>query len=389
MPGVAPRYGGPSTAIWPMVAALNRVPGVTAELVATDADGPGGRVTAEQLPATVPARLFPRTRSEQWKYSPALGRWVRERARDYDLVHIHSLWSYSTAAAARAAARSGVPYVLRPAGMLSEYCLAVRGFKKRVYWAAVEGRTVRRAAGFHCTGADEVRDVLAVRPGATTYLIPQGIEEAAFAAPIDPGALRRRCGPAAGGRPIVLFLGRLHPVKGVADLLLPAFARVAADAYLAVAGGQDAQAPGHPTEVRAEIDRLGLGGRVGLLGPVAAADRWQLFDGAAAFVLPSHSENFGMVVAEAMARGCPVVVTEGVQAKAQVLASGAGRVVRRDPSELAAVLTDLLTHPDLRDALGAAGRDYARARMSWDTVAAQLAAMYAELTARHPRPAAT
>lgn len=377
IPAVAPRYGGPTTSIWPMVAALNRLPGVTAELATTDADGAGGRIDPATFPPGVPVRLFRRSLSEQWKYSSGLGRWLARHAGEYDVVHAHSLWSYSTAAAARAADRAGVPYIVRPAGMLSEYCLNVKAVKKRLYWSMVERRTVRRAAGFHATGPGEARDVRAVRPDAAVFLIPQAIDTDAFAAAVDPGALRRRCGPAPGGRPIVLFLGRLHPVKGLTDLLLPALARLPRDAYLAIAGGPDPAAPGYPQAVRATIDRLGLADRVGLLGAIPVAERWQLFDGAAAFVLPSHSENFGMVVAEAMARGCPVVVTEGVQSHTQVIAAGAGRVVAPEPGALADAIDAVLADPAARASLGEAGHRYVRDCLTWDRVAEEIRDMYA------------
>jgi glycosyltransferase involved in cell wall biosynthesis len=382
IPAVAPRYGGPSTTIWSMVAALNRLPGVTADLVTTDADGPGGRLDSKCLPSGVPVRMFPRTRSEQWKYSPELGRWLRRHAAEYDVVQMHAVWSYSTRAGAIAAGRAGVPYVVRPAGMFSDYCLNVRGLKKRMYWALFEKRTIRRAAGFHCTGEDEVRDTRAVCPGARTFLIPQGIDTDAFDTPSDPTALRTRCGSAAGDRPIVLFLGRLHPVKGITDVLLPAISLMRSDIYLALAGGQDAQYPDYPAAVRTTVDRLGLAGRVGLLGRIEPNARWALFDGATAFVLPSHSENFGMVVAEAMARGCPVVVTEGVQAKAQVRAAGAGRVVPPEPVALANALDSLLSDPAGGREAGAAGRVFVRSELTWDRVAARIRAMYHTITGK-------
>ena len=275
--------------------------------------------------------------------------------------------------------RAGVPYVLRPAGMFSDYCLATRQWKKRLYWWACERGTVRGAAAFHCTGEDEVRDVLTVRPDAATWLVPQGIGEEALTAGRDETALRSRCGPAAGRRPIVLFLGRLHPVKGVVDLLLPAVARMMADAFVAVAGGSDALYPDHPAAIAAAVRRHGLSDRGALLGEVPAAERWGLFDGAAVFVLPSHSENFGMVVAEAMARGRPVVVTDGVQAKTHVLAAGAGAVVPFEPAALAAALDRYVADPEGAGRAGRAGREYVRSRLTWDGVAGRLRSLYQSL----------
>src|SRR5438876_8141553 len=102
IPGVAPRYGGPSTAIWPMIASLNRLQGVSAELATTDADGPGGRLNPASLPRGVVTHLFRRDFSEQWKFSAGLWRWLLRHVRDYDLLHVHALWTFSTFAACTA-----------------------------------------------------------------------------------------------------------------------------------------------------------------------------------------------------------------------------------------------------------------------------------------------
>jgi glycosyltransferase involved in cell wall biosynthesis len=222
---------------------------------------------------------------------------------------------------------------------------------------------LHRAAVFHATGSQEARDIAKVVPDAPTVVIPFGIDNEAWQTAPAPDVLQARCGPAAGDRPIVLFLGRLHPVKGIIDLLLPAIATVTAPLHLALAGGPDARATGHNREIEQTVRRLGLVDRVTLLGEVSRTDRWHLFDGAAAFVLPSHSENFGMVVAEAMARGCPVVSTDTVNASEHVLAAGCGLVVPRDVGRLAAALTTVVTDPSPRTRFGAAGVRYARDRL--------------------------
>ena len=386
IPAIAERYGGPSTVIWPLTKALNRLGDVASDIATTDADGPHGSIHPSALSTDSVVNIFTRTFTEQWKYSPALGRWLRARVREFDIVHIHSVWSYSTFAAATAARQCGVPYILMPCGMFSDYCLATRRLKKWLYWQAIERKTIRHAAAFHCTGEDEVSDVLKLRPTASTYLIPHGIEPAAFEAPRDANELRRRCGPAAADRPIVLFLGRLHPVKGIIDHLLPAVTRMRSNAFVAIAGGADARCPDHPARIRDTIARLGLSDRIALLGAVGSADRWSLFDGATAFVLPSHSENFGMVVAEAMARACPVVVTQGVQSKAIVLEAGAGAVVPPNPDEIATALDRLVTDPNAASAAGIAGREYVRTRLTWDSAATRIRTMYRAICLREPRP---
>ena len=380
IPGIAHRYGGPSTAIRPMVEALNRRPGIAVEVAATDADGAGRRLHPSDLPSLVaPLHLFRRNFSEQWKFSAGLWRWLRRHARDYDLLHVHALWTFSTAAACAAARRAGVPVVLRPCGMLSAYTWGRSAWKKRLYWAAVERRNLASARRFHVTGSAEAAEVSRLGLAGAPVVIPHGMEPAAWQTEARPDHLRRLCGGRAGDRPIVLFLSRLHPKKGVVDVLLPAFARLRSDAFLAVAGGSDEHALEYEAKVRAAVANLGLSGRVALLGAIAPAERWALFDGAAVFVLPSHSENFGLVVTEAMARGAPVVVSQQVQECEYVTAAGAGRVVPLAADSVAGALDDLLADPATA---GECGRRYVRDHLDWDRIADRILEMYQDCLAR-------
>jgi glycosyltransferase involved in cell wall biosynthesis len=376
IPSIARRYGGPSAAIVPMTEALAAQPGLHVEVATTDADGPG-RLDPGQLDATrTPVHLFRRTCSEQWKLSLGLWRWLYAHAGDYDLLHVHALWSFSTTAACAAARRHRVPVVVRPCGMLSSYTWSRSGWKKRLYWTALERRNLLTARCFHVTSRAEAAEVEAVVPRARVMVIPQGTDPQAWQAERRPNLLRQLCGAAAGERPIVLFLSRLHPKKGVVDYLLPAFARLRSDAFLAIAGGADEHAPEYAERVRHTVEQLGLSQRVALLGPVAAADRWTLFDGAALFVLPSLSENFGIVLTEAMARGVAVVASEGVQGAEHVRAAGAGRVVELDQGALADALDELLGSEQQTRQMGSKGQRYVQAHLSWPRVAASIADMY-------------
>lgn len=386
IPAVAPRYGGPSSVIVALVAALNRIPGVTAEVATTDADGPSGRLSSAELPEGVKVHLFRRNYSEQWKYSAGLRRWLWDHVKEYDLLHLHALWSYPTTMAARLARRFGVPYILRPAGMLSAYTWARRSWQKRLYWQLVERKTILGAAAFHATSEEEAQEIRAVRADATVVVIPNGVEDQAFTTATSPDVLRTHCGPAAVGKPIILFLSRLHPKKGVIDLLLPAVARLRHEACLAIVGGEDEHALGYATTIRETINRLELGHRVVLLGPCQPTERWAMFDGADVFVLPSWSENFGIVVGEAMARGCPVVVTETVQSAIHVRTAGAGRVVPFAIEPLAAALDELLADPATRLQMSNAGRLYAAHKLTWTRAANEVNELYSSIIGqRTPR----
>jgi glycosyltransferase involved in cell wall biosynthesis len=183
----------------------------------------------------------------------------------------------------------------------------------------------------------------------------------------------------AAGEPILLFLSRLHPKKGIVDRLLPAVAAMRTPCVLAIVGGEDGHAPGYEAEVRRTIEGLGLGSRVAMLGPVSGDERWAMFDGAAAFVLPSHAENFGIVVGEAMARGCPAVVTREVQSASLVERAGGGVVVCGEAAELSAALDRLLADEAERKAMGERGRAWANQHLQWSAVARQVSQMYDEV----------
>lgn len=375
IPAVAPRYGGPSTAIWPMTGALRELD-IDVEIATTDADGPDRRFTAADLPENAGiVHLFRHERGEQFKYSPELGRWLAAHAGDYDLIHTHSNWNYPVAAACRAARRAGVPYVMRPCGMLSSYTFGRSRWKKRAYWFARERRNVLGAAGFHVTSDEERREVVGLGVTAPIAVIAHGISSDAWETSIEPHWLRQQC-PQAGDRPIVIFLSRLHPKKGIIDLLLPALARMQTDAFLAIVGGDDNHAPGFMRRIQNEVYRLGLGSKVALLGPVPPKRRWAAFDGADLFVLPSHSENFGIVVAEAMARGKPVVVTEGVQFAPHVRASKAGTVVIPTVGHLAENIDMWLSDAAALSRAGRAATSYVRTHLSMHCTGASIATLY-------------
>jgi glycosyltransferase involved in cell wall biosynthesis len=378
IPSVAPRYGGPSTAVVALCDALNSLKGVSAEIAATDADGPT-RFHPSGWQSNTPLHLFPIDGSERFKRSRALDRWLLDNAPRFDVIHSHSSWNAPVHSAARAARRHRIPLVYRPCGMLSDYTWTRGRLAKWAYWLARERANVQTAAVIHCTSegeATEVRRYRTVR--GRVEVIPNGVEASAWTVPEDPDTLRRRCGPAAHKRPIVLYLSRLHPKKGLTDVLLPALQAMTKDAFLAIVGGEDDHSPGYEKVVRSEVERLGLTGRVALLGPVAGAERWAMFDGADVFALPSHSENFGIVVAEAMARGCPVLVTDGVQAHEHVTRASAGEVVRPDVKEVAIGLDRLLG--TAAHETGLRGRAYAQEHFQWDGIAKRIAKVYRSLT---------
>lgn len=265
--------------------------------------------------------------------------------------------------------------------MLSDYSWKHKGWKKHLYWPVFEKKTVHHATAFHATSEQEKQDILGVRPQARVYVIPNGVEQEAFDVPHvrDRTVIRDLFGGT--DMPVVLCLARLHPVKGIVDRLLPAVAMMRQDCRLLLIGGEDTHYPGYKQDIEAAIRRLELQDRVYVMDAVTGKGRWSYFDMADIFVLVSHTENFGVVIAEAMARGCPVVVTRQVQSSPLVVQANAGVAVNGHVDEIADAMDSLLADPDRRKAMSASGKKYAENNLNWNYIAKQVIDMYQDCLA--------
>ncbi|HVR07557.1 MAG TPA: glycosyltransferase [Thermoanaerobaculia bacterium] len=367
------RHGGPVAAVHGLCKAL-AARGHQVTVFTTDVHGAGTLDVPRAAPVTVDGvtvRYFPVAAPRRLYRSPAMAAALSpDGVAAFDLVHLHSVFLWPTAAAARAAVRAGVPYLVAPRGMLVADLLRRRGrLRKEIWIQLVERRTLVRAAAIHATSELEAAELS--RLGLTlppVHVVPNGVE----AEPPRPGAALSPLVRAALARPgLVLFLGRVSWKKGL-DRLIPALAH-APDATLALAGNDE-------EGYLATVDRLaaeaGVAARVLRLGPVDGADKAALLHGAAALVLPSYSENFGNVVLEAMAAGCPAVVTPEVGLAATVAEAGAGVVTSGEPRQLGAVLHRLLADPAGRAAMGRRGAEAAARLFSWQAIAGRMEQVY-------------
>ena len=369
VPAVAPRYGGPSEVALRSVASL-REAGIDALLATTDADGEGRLLVATGEEADylgVPCIFFPRWRGESLKPSPELARWLRGHAGEFDVVHVHSVFSHSSIAAGRAARRAGVPYVVRPLGQLDEWSLAQHAWRKRAFLALAGRGFVERAAALHWTDESEKRRAPRFAAGRPSFVAPLGVDERLFEA--------REAGER---EPVVLFLSRLHPKKNV-EALIDAFASLGTEAEgwrLVVAGD------GEEAYVASLRSRAAASGRaVDFVGWLTGEQKARVLASSALFVLPSRQENFGIVVAEAMAAGTPVVVSESVALSGDVRRVKAGWVTPQDADGLSRVLSEAISSPSERARRGGAGRGLAEERYRWSAVARELASRYEALAA--------
>jgi glycosyltransferase involved in cell wall biosynthesis len=307
-------------------------------------------------------------------YSADLENQLDSMAGEFDVIHLHSVFLFPTWAAARAAMRADVPYVLSPRGMLvRELITRRRTLIKRAWIRLIECGNLEGATCIHLTSEEERRALtdlgLALAP---TTVIPNGVDAPRAFAPDTLSADVQAV--LANGFDILSF-GRINWKKGL-DRLVKAMAEIP-DASVVIAGHDE---DGFEPTLRRIADECGVGERVRFLPrQISGPDKEALFNAARLFTLPSLSENFGNVVAEAMIRALPVVVTEGVGASEIVKASGGGVVVGTDPRQLAAALSHLLKSDELRAAMGTAGSNYARERLTWNNIASRFEDMYREV----------
>ena len=365
----AVRYGGPIRSVHGLAAALAHR-GHDVHVYTTSIDGDADLDVPLDRPVSldgVSVHYFrvPALRRLWW--SPSLGRRLRESIGDFDVVHIHAVFLWPMLAAARAAARAGVPYVLSPRGMLIQDVISRKSRWVKTAWIKLfERKTLAQAAAVHVTAELEGAELRAMGlPSRHIACIPNGVDWPRAHLPLRDGpysALPER---------YVLFLSRISWKKGL-DRLITAWQWVR-DVPLVIAGNDDES---YRPQLQELARSLGISERVIFIGSVVDTHKWALYEHAQLFVLPSYSENFGNVVAEAMAMSCPVVLTAEVGIASIVAATGAGLVVDGAPEKLATAIRDLLADPQRRAEMGRRGAAVAKAQLSWSGVASAAEDLY-------------
>ncbi len=320
--------GGPVEGIIQLNRALDGL-GCSTEIVSTDEpDAPWVAQFPIHVFAVGGARLG-------YRYSSRLLPWLLRHAGQYDGMIVNGLWQYHGVAARRAARALGLPYFVYTHGMLDPWfkrAYPLKHLKKSLYWPWGEYRVLRDAAAV-CFTCEEER--LLARQSFALYKAREVVVSYGTAAPTgDPGAQREAffaAFPTLQGKRLLLFLSRIHAKKGC-DLLLEAFARVAASdpsLHLVMAGPDQT---GLQAQLQAQARQLGIAARITWTGMLAGDLKWGAFRAAEAFVLPSHQENFGIAVAEALACSLPVLISNQVNIWREIEQDGAG-IVAPDTEE--------------------------------------------------------
>ncbi len=381
-----PASGGGFSEVVPALATALARNGAEVTLV-TRRDGPLSTAVEEAARSgvrTVTFRAsFPDLVYFSWQMLLGLGRLVRMA----DIVYVHGQWTFPVWWAAWCAIRSHRMLVMRPAGSFNPVQLAHSAWRKRLA-AHLDYPLLRRADAIHVSSEEE-RDWTIGIPGMECradriFIVRHGVTVPPSCRAGESEMRRREEDSDDGAAPrTLLYLGRLHPMKGL-DLLLEALwihkgarllgkpdgAAAIRDARLVLCGPDE---EGTRVALQKQAEKMGISDAVEFLAPVQGAEKWQLIEAADCVVLPSRSENFGLVVAEALACGKPAIATQG--APWEVLEGGDGGErmgwwTEISAAGLASAIGELCScsSEDLDD-MGCHGRIYACRELSWDKAA--------------------
>lgn len=317
-------------------------------------------------------------RFRAWYAGRSLER-IRAAVAEADVVHLHGIWTPQNTQFARIAREMGKPYVVSCRGMLDDWCMDQRRPKKLVYLKFMGGsKMLNNAALVHCTAEGELRQSAKWFPGSTGRIIPNLLSLDPYRDLPGDGLARAKFPQLDGPEPTLLFLSRLHYKKGVEHLIDAA--RILRDnstphrVLIAGKGDDDYEA-----KLRAQVDRLNLGDLVSFLGMVIGDEKVSLYGAADLFVLPTSQENFGFVFFEALAAGCPVLTTRGVDTWPELQEAGS-LIIEQDAQRIADAVVTVTADRAARDRVGERGRAWVFEHMDPERIADSFERFYEEAT---------
>ena len=300
---------------------------------------------------------FPMT-FRPWQYSYKLHQALAKSVKDFDLIHITSVFLSVSTLGAYYAKKFNKPYIISPHGSLMNEPLRNRNTKKQIYISLIERKNLTDASAIHFTVETEKEEY--IKAGLSlkkTIIIPNGLDIEEFNTITRDSAthFKEKFG-IAPDKKIILFLGRLHRIKGL-DILIPAFAEIIKKepkAVLVLAGPDDEN---YKREVLKFIDEVNLRtSDIVFTGMLVGEDKTAVYKESDVFVLPSYSENFGMVVVEAMYSCLPVVITKYVGIAPEIIKNNAGIVIKKSEKELTEAILKILNNPALAQKMGESGK---------------------------------
>lgn len=380
IPSISLVYGGPSQMVIGLAEALAKE-GIEITIITTDSNGDTGQKPLD-VPLNCPVKkdgyeviYFRCAPFRRYKFSLDLLKWLKVHACEYDLAHIHALFSPVTSAAARVCHQQKLPYILRPLGTLDPADLRKKKQLKQLYAALIERGNLANAAAIHFTSEQEAK--ISERFGILTrdLVIPLGVVPPEKVK--EEGSLVRSQLGIPQDLPLVLFMSRIDQKKGL-NLLIPALEKLLMSdcKFHFVLAGTNSQDPDYEEKIKEQIANSALRSHTTITGFISGELKASLLETADLFVLPSYYENFGIAVAEAMVAGIPVVISDQVHIYQQVRDSNSGWVGATEVEDFVQLIKEALQNPQQRQQRGLNAQQYALKYFSWSAIARQIIPAY-------------
>jgi glycosyltransferase involved in cell wall biosynthesis len=381
IPSVSLIRGGTSQAVLDMVSAL-RTQGIDAEIATTNDDGNNildvpleQRVIHHGVPTYFFSRFSPSIHTiQEFVFSGSLTTWLLKNIDNYDLIHVHTLFVYSSTAAMTIARLKGIPYLLTPHGMLCSWSLQQSSLRKQIYLQLIERLNLDHSKFIHLTCQQEQQEISSLNFKSPTCVVSLALNTIPQLISNAPVLLRQSLNIPLD-EPIILFLSRLHPKKGL-DYLIPALGKLLHHKFTFIIAGNGT--PEYEAEINLSLLAAEIRDRTHLTGFVAGEAKDLLLQGADLFTLTSHSENFGIAVLEALAVGLPVLLTPGVALSSVIEENKLGYVCEMDISVISQSIEQHLLNrsDDTRIASRSLLRQFTQENYTWNKITKDLIDIY-------------
>ena len=319
-----------------------------------------------------------------WSFCPAILWRFHRQVKEADCITLHSLYSFPVLAGYLLARLYKKPYAFWPHGVLAPFQRTVSVRKKRIYDKLFANRILKNASVILYSAEGERNETKDMDLPSPSVIASEGFDARQFDVLPEKGRFRKQFLDGHSG-PLVLFLARLNLKKGL-DVAIRAMQRVIAerpDARLAIVGPPDPAS--FLAQVRTWLKESGIEAQTIMPGAADVQMRLEAYTDSDVYVLPSHAENFGFTIFEAMACGVPVVVSDCLNFSQEFVRGGAGFALPRQPQEFAGAILRLLNDAKLRDQMGSGGHDLAR-QYSWNETGVKVARALECIVDRRPFP---
>ncbi|MBD2609703.1 glycosyltransferase [Nostoc punctiforme FACHB-252] len=377
-PSIAKVRGGTSQAILDMVKAL-QITNVDIEIATTNDDGDDlldvplrKLIKYNDVPVWFFHRFSPNIKSvREYAFSSGLTQWLWQNISQYQLVHVHALFSYASTIAMAIARLKNVPYIVTPHGLLCEWSLQQSTHKKQTYLKLIEQANLDSSQIIHFTSEKEQQEVSLLGLQKPNFVLPLG--RSLPTAISDARYRLRQQFNIPPDEPVILFLSRLHYKKGL-EYLIPALSKLTHHRFTFILAGNGT--PDYEAEIESLLISSGLRHRTLVVGFVQGETKDILMQGSDLFVLTSYSENFAVSVLESLAVGVPVLVTPGVALASVVKQNQLGYVPDLDIAAITDALENYLSNPQQAKKMGDRARQLVSDKYSWNHIAQDLLKIY-------------